>query len=119
MLVGFLLLLGSIAIYIIRIYKSNLANTEDCEESNTKTINELENDDDINCFCSKQTITNLITSEEFGDVCSDYFYLIAIKQLIIIFISMLLFLVNELIELVFVKLSKFSRHKYLTTKMVN
>ena len=41
--------------------------------------------------------------------------LIIYKQLTVILISILMFCINELIELVFIKLAFFSKHKYLTT----
>lgn len=113
LVVGCVLLIGCAIIYIIRIYKSTILDTNGCEDFN-KTVDELVTNEDINCYCSSKTFFMFITDNESRNTWNKYFLLIAYQQLIIVLISGLIFSVNELIEITFVKLAKFSRHKYLT-----
>ena len=57
----------------------------------------------------------LFTDDEFSSRCDSYFLIILYKQLLVILISMALFLINEIIEFILVKLAKFTKHKYLTS----
>jgi hypothetical protein len=57
----------------------------------------------------------IIDNNKFREICWDYIFLILYRQLIIVLISFFIFLINELIEKTFVRLSSFSRNKYLTS----
>ena len=63
-----LLAVGGVIIYLVRIYRSTIANTDDCDDSNDKNANELEGEHEINCFCSRKTISIIMENQEFRDI---------------------------------------------------
>lgn len=109
------LFLGAAAIYILRIYKDTIDNTDSWENMQANSINKNSSNHDKKCYCSEKTFTMIFTEKDFGEIWNDYFDTIILKQLIIIAISMLLFIINEIIELIFVRLTAFVKYKYRTS----
>uniref|UniRef100_A0A7S3NB47 Uncharacterized protein n=1 Tax=Euplotes harpa TaxID=151035 RepID=A0A7S3NB47_9SPIT len=57
----------------------------------------------------------VFSSDQFRDKCMDYIFIIFYRQLLILFISCLIFCINEGIEFIFVRLSHFQKHKSWTS----
>ena len=114
-----LMIVAFCVLYGIKNYQDTMPSSEECRDVDTASYSATSlpptsSDLVVNCFCQRQTYSDLINDSTLNDFCSDYIRTATIAAFLTFLVSLFVATVNVFLRLTMKGLSRFARYENVT-----